>query len=85
MAKLAMLKHKRVVLHLILAGCKESEIAEYFEIRESLIKSWKKTHFRELQEILPNQSLLYINTLAQIYNAIEKSRIASLHNKRHKK
>jgi transposase-like protein len=73
------LKSKRLVLHLILAGCKTYEIAQELKIPERKINGWKKLHLKELSAILPEQPLLSIITLSFIYKAIEKRRIAAIH------
>ena len=73
---LADLNKKRVVLHLILAGCEISDISEGLEISEQKIKKWKNLHLKNMEAYLPTKPLLNINTLIRIYQAIEKSRIA---------
>ena len=83
--KLHILKDKRVVLHLILAGCKSEEIAENLGIPANTITKWGKFHLRGLPEILPSKSLLWIETLIRIYRGIEKSKISTLIYKRRNK
>jgi transposase-like protein len=70
--------NKRLVLHLILAGCELTEIAERLEIPQRVVKGWKKLHLKEVNEILPVQPLLSTHTLSVIYKAIEKKRIAAI-------
>ena len=76
--KLLEVNDKRVVLHLILAGCKTDKIAENLGIPTKSITKWKKLHLRGLNEILPTNSLLFIETLIRIYRGIEKKRVSSL-------
>lgn len=78
-------KKKRLVLHLILAGCEAIDIAVELGIAEKFIKRWKKLYLKELTEILPDQPLLAIHTLITIYKAIEKNRIAVMHIRRKNK
>ncbi len=75
-------KKKRLILHLILAGCHTKHIAEELEIEEKTIKKWKNSYFRSLNDILPVGPLLAIGTLKTIYSGIEKSRISKLHSLR---
>jgi transposase-like protein len=69
-------KHKRLVFHLILAGCGRKEIAKLLSLEEKTIQKWLNTHFRGIKEFLPAKPLLRIGTLKTIYSGIEKSRIA---------
>ena len=75
------LKSKRLVLHLILAGCKTDEIAYELKIAEKKIRSWQKSHLKNLYEVLPNKPLLSISTLIIIYKAIERKRIAAINDR----
>lgn len=72
------LDNKRVVLHLLLAGCKIPEIAEKLNIKKSIIKGWMNTYLKELSKIVPGESLLSLRDLITIYRGIEKGRISKL-------
>ena len=71
-------KDKRLVLHLILAGCSKSEIATELGIEEKTIEKWINLHLRGRYTYLPRKPLLAIATLLTIYRAIEKSRISKI-------
>jgi transposase-like protein len=73
------LRNKRLVLHLILAGCNKSEISAELEIEESIIDKWTKSYLKNTKQIVPAKPLLAVRTLITIYMAIEKSRISKLH------
>jgi transposase-like protein len=67
-------KKIRLVLHLILAGCINRDIASELEMEEKIIKNWRKLYFRKLKKLLPVKPSLTIDRLKGIYERIEKFR-----------
>lgn len=72
------LNDKRVVLHLILAGCKISEITDNLNIKESTVKKWIHLHLKNVAKIAPPEPLISFDYLIRIYRGIEKKRISNL-------
>ena len=66
-------KNIRLVLHLLLAGCTNRDIAQKLKIKEKIIKKWRKLYFKVGRQFLPREPLLEIRKLIGIYNRIEKS------------
>lgn len=71
-------KSKRLVFHLVLAGCSTNDIASELKIDKKNIENWINRHFRGQYTFLPQKPLMAIRTLMVIYKAIEKSRFAKL-------
>lgn len=77
-------KSKRVVFHLLLAGCTKKDIAYHLEIDARTIKKWIIRHWKDQKGFVPDKPLLSINTLIGIYQGIEKSRITKFNYRRDK-
>ena len=68
----------RLTFHLILAGCRPSEIADQLNISIARINRYKRMYTKYWKKILPAEQLLSFTTLFNILSGIEKKRIASI-------
>lgn len=67
---------KRIVLHLLLAGCEIKDISEELDIEQTTLINWKQKYLGK--EINPSKALLSIHTLLKIFRALEKRRVAKI-------
>lgn len=83
-SRLKSIESKNLALQLILSGCKAKEISLSLNIPVSHIKQWKDQHLIECEEFIPQKPLLVIKTMVEIFKAVQKGKIASLHYRKFK-
>lgn len=73
-----LMREKRIVLHLILAGCSEADIAEEMEISKQLVITWCNLYLKNRKKLIVRTQKIAVSNLVTIFRGIEKSRISYL-------